>query len=207
MALAAKTLGIKAFIVMPKSSPVIKVNGVKRHGGEVILHGNDFDEAKAECIRLAAEKNYTFIPPFDDAKVIAGQGTCGVEILRQIRDDGPEAIFIPVGGGGLLAGVAAYVKQVRPSVKLMGVNTVDSDGMTQSLISGSKVELKTVGLFSDGTAVRAVGSENLRLCKRFVDGMVQCTNDEICAAIKDVFDDTRSILEPAGALGVAGLKR
>ncbi|KAI9145057.1 tryptophan synthase beta subunit-like PLP-dependent enzyme [Paraphysoderma sedebokerense] len=207
VALAAQTLNIPATILMPTFAPSIKVENVKRLGATVILHGNDFDEAKQEMYRLAVERGLVVIPPFDDPYVIAGQGTVGVEILRQVRQDRLDAIFVCVGGGGLLAGVAAYVKRIRPEVKVIGVNTIDSDAMTKSLQKGKRLELSEVGLFSDGSAVRLVGKETFRLCKALVDDMVLVTTDEICAAIKDTFEDTRSIVEPAGALGVAGLKK
>eukprot|EP00842_Homolaphlyctis_polyrhiza_P003804 jgi/Hompol1/4424/HPOL_003636-RA len=207
VALAASKLGIEATIVMPTFAPEIKVENVRRLGGKVVLFGNDFDEAKRECARLAKAENLTFIPPFDDPYVIAGQGTVGVEILRQIKQDRLDAIFVCVGGGGLIAGIAAYVKRIRPEIRIIGVNTVDSDGMYQSLLKGAPVEIKEAGLFSDGTSVRLPGAECVRICRDTVDDMVLVTTDDICAAIKDTFDDTRSILEPAGALGVAGLKR
>nr|KAJ3422783.1 hypothetical protein HK105_006336 [Polyrhizophydium stewartii] len=207
VALAASKLGIQATIVMPTFAPEIKVENVRRLGAKVVLFGRDFDEAKKECARLSKEQGLTFVPPFDDPYVIAGQGTVGVEILRQIRQDRLDAIFVCCGGGGLIAGIAAYVKRIRPEVKVIGVNTVDSDGMYQSLLQGKPVEIKEAGLFSDGTSVRLPGTECVRICRDLVDDMVLVTNDEICAAIKDAFDDTRSILEPAGALAVAGLKR
>ncbi|KAI9105315.1 tryptophan synthase beta subunit-like PLP-dependent enzyme [Phlyctochytrium arcticum] len=207
VALAAGKLGIKAVIVLPKFAPEVKIDAVRRLGAEVILAGDDFDAAKAECFKLVEERNLVFIPPFDDPYVIAGQGTVGVEILRQLRQDRLDAIFVCCGGGGLLAGIGAFVKRIRPDIRIIGVNTVDSDGMYQSLSQGQVVELPEAGLFADGTAVRKVGTETHRLCAKFVDDFVLVTNDEICAAIKDVFDDTRSILEPAGALSVAGCKR
>ncbi|ORY50904.1 threonine dehydratase I [Rhizoclosmatium globosum] len=189
VALAAKKLGIKATIVMPKHAPEIKVESVRRLGAEVVLHGSDFDEAKKECARLKDEKNLIYIPPFDDPYVIAGQGTIGVEILRQLQQDRLDASLI------------------RPDVKIIGVNAADSDGMYQSLIKGQPVEIPMAGLFADGTSVRLCGSENFRLCRSFVDDFVLVSTDEVCAAIKDTFDDTRSIIEPAGALAVAGVKK
>lgn len=207
VALASKKLGIKATIVMPTFAPEIKVDSVKRLGAQVIQTGNDFDEAKKACLKLAKENNLTFIPPFDDPYVIAGQGSVAVEILKQVRQERLDAIFVCCGGGGLLAGIAAYVKRIRPEVKVIGVNTVDSDAMYKALHKGSPVELTETGLFSDGTSVRLVGNETFRLCRKYVDDFVLVTNDEICAAIKDAFEDTRSILEPAGALALAGLKR
>ncbi|KAI3634469.1 hypothetical protein MIR68_007380 [Amoeboaphelidium protococcarum] len=207
VALAARHLNIKATIVMPTSASEIKVTSVRRLGATVVLSGSDLEEAKKECLRLAQENGYVFIPPFDDPYVIAGQGTCGMEILRQIRKEKIDAIFVPVGGGGLLAGIAAYVKRVQPNVRIIGVNTMDSAGLTQSLINGKLTVMDKVGLFSDGTAVRQVGQETFRICHNLVDDMILVSTDEICAAIKDVFDDTRSILEPSGALSVAGVKK
>ncbi|KAJ3284843.1 hypothetical protein HK104_009757 [Borealophlyctis nickersoniae] len=207
VSLAAQKLGIRAVIVMPTFAPEIKVESVRRMGADVRLVGDDFDEAKRECMRLVEEYGYTFVPPFDDKYVIAGQGTIGVEILRQLKQDRLDAIFVCCGGGGLIAGIAAYVKRIRPEVRIVGVNTIDSDSMYQSLQRGAPVELKEAGLFSDGTSIRLVGRENHRLCAKFVDDFVLVSNDEICAAIKDAYDDTRGILEPAGALGLAGLKR
>ncbi|KAI8928237.1 tryptophan synthase beta subunit-like PLP-dependent enzyme [Entophlyctis helioformis] len=207
VALAAGKLGISATIVMPLFAPEIKVDNVRRLGANVVLFGNDFDEAKKECARLATERNLIFVPPFDDPYVIAGQATVGVEILRQIRQERLDAIFVCCGGGGLIAGISAYVKRIRPEVRVIGVNTYDSDGMYQSLLKGEPVEIKEAGLFSDGTSVRLPGKECVRLALKHVDDMVLVSNDEICAAIKDTFDDTRSILEPAGALGLAGLKK
>ncbi|KAH6576639.1 hypothetical protein BASA60_004432 [Batrachochytrium salamandrivorans] len=207
VALAANKLGIKATIVMPTFAPEIKVENVRRLGATVVLFGNDFDAAKKECTRLAIEKDLIFIPPFDDPYVIAGQGTVGVEILRQIKQDRLDAIFVCCGGGGLIAGIAAYVKRIRPEVQIIGVNTHDSDSMFKSLCAGKQTEIKEAGLFADGTSIRLPGAECVRLCKELVDNMVLVSNDEICAAIKDTFDDTRSILEPAGAQSLAGLKR
>ncbi|KAI8915309.1 tryptophan synthase beta subunit-like PLP-dependent enzyme [Powellomyces hirtus] len=207
VALAAQKLNIKATICMPTISPSIKVESVRRLGAEVILIGDDFDQAKLECQRLVKEKNLVFVPPFDDPYVIAGQGTVGMEILRQLRQDRLDGIFVCCGGGGLLSGIGAFVKQIRPDIRLIGVNASDSDGMYQSLSQGQVVELPVAGLFADGTSVRRVGTENHRLCAKYVDDFVLVSNDEICAAIKDAFDDTRSILEPAGALGLAGCKR
>ncbi|KAF9288302.1 tryptophan synthase beta subunit-like PLP-dependent enzyme [Linnemannia elongata] len=207
VASAAKTMGIKATIVMPTPTPEIKSRNVLRLGSTVILHGKNFDEAKAECERLTKLENYTNIPPFDDPYVIAGQGTIGAEILRQHNLQEIDAIFCCVGGGGLIAGVAAYVKRVAPHIKIIGCETVDANAMTQSLKAGRRIELTDVGLFADGAAVKVVGEEPFRLCQSFVDEMVEVTNDEICAAIKDIFEDTRSIVEPAGGLAVAGCKK
>ncbi|KAJ3313225.1 hypothetical protein HDU76_002694 [Blyttiomyces sp. JEL0837] len=211
VALAAQKMGIQATIVMPTATPPIKWQNVKRLGATVVLHGTDFDEAKSECARLSIERGLTNIPPYDDPHVIAGQGTIGVEILRQVPQSLPgkgiDAIFVCVGGGGLAAGIAAYVKRLCPDVKVIGVETFDADAMTRSLKAGERVLLSQVGLFADGAAVRSVGEETFRICKDLIDEMVLVTTDEICAAIKDTFEDTRSIVEPAGALGVAGCKK
>src|ERR1043166_4336188 len=204
VALAAAKLGAKAIIVMPRTTPQIKVDAVRGFGGHVVLHGDNYDAAYAHACELMAQKNLTFVHPYDDPEVIAGQGTIGVEILKQ--QPNPDAIFVPVGGGGLLSGIAAYVKRVRPSVKVIGVEPVDADAMTRSLKKGRRVRLEQVGLFADGVAVKEVGKETFRLCRRFVDDMVLDDTDEMCAAIKDVFEDTRVVLEPAGALAVAGAK-
>ncbi|KAJ3084781.1 threonine ammonia-lyase [Rhizoclosmatium globosum] len=208
VALAAQKMGIKATIVMPLATPPIKVRNVKRLGAQVVLFGNDFDEAKGECTRLSALHKLTNIPPYDDPYVIAGQGTIGVELLRQVpKHQDVDAIFVCCGGGGLAAGIASYVKRVAPHIKIIGVETYDSDAMTKSIKAGKRVLLDEVGLFADGAAVRLVGEETFRICKDLVDEMVLVTTDEICAAIKDIFEDTRSIVEPAGALGMAGMKR
>jgi threonine dehydratase len=207
VALAAQNLGIKATIIMPTFAPEIKVENVRRLGADVVLFGNNFDEAKRECARICEERALTFIPPYDDPLVIAGQGTVGMEILSQMKQTRLDAIFVCCGGGGLLAGIAAFVKRVRPEVRIIGVNTFDSDSMRQSLINGTPTDIKTAGLFSDGTSIRIVGTECVKVCKHYVDDMVLVSNDEICAAIKDCFEETRSILEPAGALGIAGMKR
>ncbi len=205
VALAAQRLGCRAVIVMPVTTPRVKVDAVRSRGAEVILHGDSFNEAHTRATGIQAEQELTFVHPFDDPDVIAGQGTIGMEILRQ--NQGPiDAIFVAIGGGGLISGIAAYVKQVRPEIKVIGVQTVDSDAMRQSLAAGRRIELAEVGLFSDGTAVKKVGEETFRLCRQFVDEILLVDTDAICAAIKDVFEDTRSILEPAGALAVAGLK-
>ncbi|RKP22403.1 tryptophan synthase beta subunit-like PLP-dependent enzyme [Syncephalis pseudoplumigaleata] len=195
VALSARKMGIRATIVMPRATPDIKVRSVRRLGAEVVLYGADFDEAKRECARLAAEQSLTNIPPFDDPYVIAGQGTVGVEILRQCPMDAQlEVIFCAVGGGGLIAGIASYVKRILPHVKIIGVETYDANAMYQSLEAGERVEIDEVGLFADGTAVRQVGRETFRLCKELLDGV-------------DVFEDTRSIVEPSGALSLAGAKK
>ncbi|MBS3963132.1 MAG: threonine ammonia-lyase, biosynthetic [Methylomonas sp.] len=206
VALAARKLGIKALIVMPRTTPDIKVKSVKTHGAKTVLHGDSYDEAYAHAMELVAEKAMTFIHPYDDPDVIAGQGTVAMEILRQ-HHGAIEALFVPVGGGGLVAGIAAYVKFVRPEVKVIAVEPDDADCLNQALRAGQRVVLKQVGLFADGVAVKQVGEEPFRLARHFVDEVVTVSTDEICAAIKDIFDDTRSVAEPAGALAVAGLKK
>ncbi|RKO88313.1 tryptophan synthase beta subunit-like PLP-dependent enzyme [Blyttiomyces helicus] len=261
VALAASKLGIRAIIVMPVVTPPIKWRNVRRLGAEVVLFGNDFDEAKAECARLAAvsfgegvgaavdtgdgvherwgveqsagvkgvrrqrsgsgvlgkacaisdfrrfaKTATSTFPPTDDPYVIAGQGTVGVEILRQCSSP-ITAIFVCVGGGGLISGIASYVKRLHPRTRIIGVETYDADAMTRSLLASERITLPHVGLFADGAAVRSVGEETFRIAREFVDGMVRVSTDEICAAIKDAFEDTRSILEPAGALGLAGAKK
>lgn len=207
VALAAARLGIKAHIFMPTMAPLIKVDNIRRLGAEVIMIGSSFDETKRECLRHSQESNWVFIPPFDDPFVIAGQGTIGMEILKQIDSERLDAVFVAVGGGGLISGVAAYIKRVRPEVRVIGCNTVDSDAMLQALRLGTNIKLDHVGIFSDGTAVAQVGTETLKLAQRYVDDMVTVGTDEICSAIKDVFDDTRAVLEPSGALAIAGMKR
>lgn len=192
---------------MPVGTPVIKHGNVSRLGANVVLHGLDFDAAKAECNRLQKLHGLTNIPPFDDPYVIAGQGTIGAEILRQADLSKLEAIFCCVGGGGLIAGTGVYVKRIAPHVKIIGVETYDANALVQSLKVGRRVTLKEVGLFADGAAVKTVGEETFRICSEVVDQVIQVDTDDICAAIKDVFEDTRSILEPAGALSLAGLKK
>ena len=206
VALASQRLGCRAVIVMPVTTPEMKVRSVAARGAEVVLHGDTYDEACAEAKRLERERGLTFIHPFDDPEVIAGQGTIGLEILRQCSEP-PDAIYVAVGGGGLIAGVAAYVKSLWPRVQVIGVEPVDADAMTRSLACGERVRLEQVGLFADGVAVRQVGELTFELAREYVDAMVTVDTDEICAAIKDVFEDTRSILEPAGALAVAGMKK
>ncbi|MEY3464319.1 MAG: threonine ammonia-lyase, biosynthetic [Cyanobacteriota bacterium] len=205
VALAAQKLRCRAVIVMPVTTPEVKVKAVAARGAEVVLHGDNYDAACAEASRLGAERGLTFIHPFDDPEVIAGQGTIGMEILRQCSAP-PDAIYLAVGGGGLIAGVASFVKAVWPQVQIVGVEPVDADAMAQSLARGERVRLEQVGLFADGVAVRQVGEHTFALARQTVDRMVTVDTDAICAAIKDVFEDTRSILEPAGALAVAGLK-
>ena len=206
VALSAGKLGCRAVIVMPATTPEVKVRAVRALGGEVVLHGETYDECSAEARKRCAEEGFTYIHPFDDPEVIAGQGTIGLEIMRQCPEP-PDAIYVAVGGGGLIAGIAAYVKQLWPSTEIIGVEPLDADAMTQSIEKGERVELTQVGLFADGVAVRKVGEHTFELAKKFVDRMVRVDTDAICAAIKDVFEDTRSILEPAGALAIAGLKQ
>lgn len=206
VALSAKKLGIKSLIVMPKTTPEIKVNSVRARGAKVILFGDAFDDAYAHAKTLAKEKKMTFVHPYDDPEVIAGQGTVAMEILRQKTDD-IEAIFVPVGGGGLIAGIAVYAKFVRPDIKIIGVEPDDSNCLQQALKACKRVTLKQVGLFADGVAVRQIGKEPFRLARSLVDEVMTVSTDEICAAIKDIFDDTRSVPEPAGALAIAGLKK
>ena len=192
---------------MPSGTPSIKHHNVSRLGGLVVLHGDDFDSAKAEAYRLEKLHGLTNIAPFDDPYVIAGQGTIGMELLRQTNLQQLEAIFCCVGGGGLIAGIGVYIKRIAPHVKIIGVETFDANAMVQSLEERKRVVLRDVGLFADGAAVKTVGEETFRLCTEVVDEIVQVTTDETCAAIKDVFEDTRSIVEPAGALALAGLKK
>lgn len=206
VALAAHKMNIAALIVMPKTTPEIKVAAVRDLGAQIELSGNSYDDAYEHARALAQERGLTFIHPYDDPDVIAGQGTVAVEILRQHEGE-LHAIFVPVGGGGLIAGVAAYVKALRPEVKIIGVEPDDAPTLYSALRAGERVTLDQVGLFADGVAVRQVGEEPFRLARRLVDEVVLVSTDEICAAIKDTFDDTRSIAEPAGALGVAGVKK
>ncbi len=205
VALAAQRLGCDAVIVMPTTTPQIKVQAVKSRGAKVVLHGDSYDEALAHARKLEKQKKLTFVHPYDDPDVIAGQGTVGMEILHQWTKP-IHAIFVPVGGGGLISGIAVYLKTLRPEIKIIGVEPVDADAMYRSLKKKERVVLAQVGLFADGVAVKQVGEETFRLCRKYVDEVVLVDTDEICAAIKDVFTDTRSILEPAGALGVAGAK-
>jgi threonine dehydratase len=205
VAYSARQLGLRAVIVMPKTTPEIKIEAVRAMGAEVVLAGDSYSEAKAHCDGLVAESGLAFVHPFDDPLVIAGQGTIGEEILRQCHGR-MDAVFVPVGGGGLIAGVAGYVKALMPRVKVIGVEPFEADAMYRSLEAGKRVRLDRVGIFADGVAVREVGEETFRIARECVDGVVRVTNDEICAAIKDVFDETRSVMEPAGALAVAGLK-
>jgi len=207
VAYAAAKFGLSAKIVMPCPTPAIKVDGVREFGKEfveIILHGDTYDEAAAEAMRLVKEEGRVLIHPFDDPATIAGQGTIGLEIVKQMTGKPIDAIFCCVGGGGLLAGVSAYVKRVRPEVRMIGVEATDAASMTASLLAGRRVELKEVGLFADGAAVKLVGEETFRLCQNLVDEMITVSTDEICAGIKQTFLETRTIMEPAGALGIAG---
>ena len=206
VALAAQRLGCRAVVVMPVTTPRLKVDAVKALGADVVLQGDSYSDAYAHALTLQRKQRLSFVHPFDDPDVIAGQGTIGMEILRQHQ--GPlDAVFVAVGGGGLICGVAAYLKSVRPEVRIVGVQTRDSDAMARSMRAGKRIELAEVGLFSDGTAVKMVGVETFRLARQSVDEFVLVDTDEVCAAIKDVFQDTRTVLEPAGALGVAGIKQ
>ncbi|MDB5978222.1 MAG: ilvA [Nevskia sp.] len=207
VALAAKRLGIPAWIVMPRTTPAIKVDAVRLLGGRAVLHGDAFDDAAAHAATLAEEKGLASIPPYDDADVIAGQGTVGKEILEQIGTGPLDAVFVPTGGGGLLAGIAAYIKAVRPGVQVISVEPEDSDCMAQALEAGRRVKLAQVGLFADGVAVRQAGAEPFRVARETVDAAIRVSIDEICAAIRDLFQENRSLPEPAGALAVAGVKR
>ncbi|PSJ45354.1 threonine ammonia-lyase, biosynthetic [Zobellella endophytica] len=205
VALSAAKLGIDATIVMPVVTPDIKVESVRRFGGLVVLHGNNFDEAYAHCQELAQARGLTLIPPFDDEDVIAGQGTIGRELLEQ--DTRLTHVFVPVGGGGLAAGVAVYIKQLLPQVKVIGVEAEGSACLKAALKAGEIVTLDRVSMFADGVAVKRMGTETFRLCREYLDGVVTVTSDEICAALKDIFEDTRAIAEPSGALSLAGLKK
>jgi threonine dehydratase len=205
VALAAQRLGCRAVIVMPITTPRIKVDAVAARGAEVVLHGDSYSEAYAKAMQIKKKRGLAFVHPSDDPDVIAGQGTIGMEILRQ-HPSTIDAIFVPVGGGGLISGIASYVKRVRPGVKVIGVEPVDADAMTRSLKAGRRIKLDHVGLFADGVAVKEVGRETFRLCRSLVDEMVLADTDAMCAAIKDVFEDTRVVLEPAGALAIAGAK-
>ena len=206
VALSAKRLGCKAVIVMPTTTPDVKIDAVRALGAEVVLHGDSFSDAYSHALILEKKQHLTFVHPFDDPDVIAGQGTIGMEILRQHAEP-IDAIFVAIGGGGLISGIAAYVKQIRPEIKIIGVQTIDSDAMVRSVRAGRRVTLTDVGLFSDGTAVKQVGIETFRLTRELVDDYILVDTDAICAAIKDVFQDTRSVLEPAGALALAGAKQ
>ena len=206
VALGAHRLGTRAVIVMPTTTPQLKIDAVKALGGEVVLHGDSYSDAHTHALTLQKKQGLTFVHPFDDPDVIAGQGTIAMEMLRQHQ--GPlDAVFVAIGGGGLISGVAAYIKAVRPEVKVIGVQMNDSNAMIQSVRAGKRVQLDDVGLFSDGTAVKLVGQETFRLARKLVDDYIEVDTDAVCAAIKDVFVDTRSIVEPAGALAVAAIKQ
>jgi threonine dehydratase len=205
VALSAQSLGCKAMIVMPVTTPQVKIDAVKSRGGEVVLFGDSYTDAYKHALTLQEKKGLTFVHPFDDPDVIAGQGTIGMEILRQ-HQGALDAVFVAIGGGGLISGVAAYIKQVRPEIKVIGVQTEDSCAMFQSIKAGKRIELKEVGLFADGTAVKLVGAETFALTRQLVDDIILVDTDAVCAAIKDVFQETRSILEPSGALAIAGAK-
>lgn len=206
VALAGRTMGIRAVVVMPVTTPSIKVEAVRALGGEVVLHGITYDDAYAHAQELVQSQGLTFVHPFDHPDIIAGQGTVGLEILRQHRGS-LDAIFVPTGGGGLLAGIASYVKALYPEIRVIGVEPEESPTMHAALAAGHPVTLPQVGIFCDGVAVRRAGDETFRLCRELVDEVVLVTNDEVCAAIQDIFEDTRAVMEPAGALGVAGIKR
>jgi threonine dehydratase len=207
VALAARKRGIPSTIVMPQTTPQIKVQAVIDFGGDVVLHGDDYDQAYEHALTLARERQLSFIHPFDDPDVIAGQGTIGMEILRQHPGEDIDAIFVAIGGGGLIAGIAAYVKYLFPKIRIIGVEPEDADAMFQSLQARKRVTLDRVGIFADGVAVRRVGEETFRLAREYVDEVLTVTTDEMCAAIQDIFEDNRTIVEPAGALAVAGIKR
>lgn len=208
VAYSARQMGIPATIVMPVATPAIKYNNVRRLGARVVLYGEDFDAAKGECDRLAAEEGLTNIPPFDHPLVVAGQGTIALEVLRQLKAKKLSAVFVAIGGGGLISGVGSYIKRLAPYAKVIGVETFDADTMYQSLKQNKRITLDSVGLFADGTAVKTIGEETFRTCQEFgIDEVVRVNTDEISAAIKDVFEDTRSIMEPSGAMTVAGMKR
>ncbi|SEN18278.1 threonine dehydratase [Pseudomonas sp. ok272] len=206
VALAARELGIAATIVMPESTPELKVIGVRSRGADAVLHGASFPFALAYALNLAAQTGRTFVSPFDDPDVIAGQGTVAMEILRQHQ--GPlDAIFVPVGGGGLIAGIAAYVKYLRPQIRIVGVESEHSACLQAALRAGERVVLPSVGTFADGVAVAQIGAYGFQVCRDYVDEVLTVSDDELCAAIKNIYDDTRSITEPSGALAVAGIKQ
>ncbi len=206
VALSAREMGVKATIVMPKTTPDIKVQSVRKYGAKAVLIGDAYDDAYKHALELSQEKGMTLVHPYDDPEVIAGQGTIAMEILRQ-HSGKIDAVFIPVGGGGLIAGMAAYIKYLFPDIRVVGVEPEDAPTLHHALAAKRRVTLKQVGIFADGVAVKQIGKETYRLCKQLVDEVVLVSSDEICAAIKDIFDDTRSIAEPAGALSVAGLKK
>ncbi|MEX2607882.1 MAG: threonine ammonia-lyase, biosynthetic [Kiritimatiellia bacterium] len=206
VALSGRKLGVKTCIVMPGTTPMIKVDAVRNWGGEVVLFGDSYQEAQGEAMRRMVEQDLIYIHPYDDPEVIAGQGTIGLELLRQLDPETVDAVFVPIGGGGLISGIGACMKALYPHIRIVGVEPIDAASMTQSLSAGRIVELSEVGLFADGVAVKKVGANTFALCQEVVDEMITVDTDAICAAIKDVFEDTRTILEPAGALAVAGCK-
>jgi threonine dehydratase len=206
VAFSGQKLGVRTMIVMPVTTPAIKVHACRERGAEIVLHGDSYSDAEAHAYRLQEELGLTFVHPYDDPLVIAGQGTIGLELSQQMRATGYH-VFVPIGGGGLIAGIAVFLKSICPGLKIIGVEPDDSDAMTQSVRSGQRVTLDQVGIFVDGVAVRRVGAHTFDLVRQYVDDFVQVSTDEVCAAIKDVFEDTRAIQEPAGALAVAGLKR
>ena len=206
VALSALKLNCSATILMPITTPLVKVNAVKNLKAKVILFGDNYDETYKEALRISEEKDLCFIHPFDDPDVIAGQGTIAIEIEQQLIKP-PDAIYVAVGGGGLIAGISLYIKKIWPKVKIIGVEPEDADAMTKSLKNLEIIELSSVGQFADGVAVKKVGEKTFEIAKKYIDKMITVNTDEICAAIKDVFEDTRSILEPAGALSIAGMKK
>lgn len=206
VALSAKKLGCRAVIVMPITTPIVKVDAVKRLGGEVVLSGESYNEAYEQAKIIEKKENLVFIHPFDDPDVIAGQGTVGMEILHQ-HPNIIDFVFIPIGGGGLCAGIASYIKQLRPEIKIIGVQTEDSDAMLRNIKEGKRFHINEVGLFADGTAVKLVGEETFKLVKKYVDDFIHVNTDEICSAIKDIFQDTRTVVEPSGAMSVAAAKK
>ena len=206
LALAANRMEVKATIVMPRTTPLIKVDAVRNYGAKVVLHGDSFEEAAAHAMRMVEEKNMIYVHPFDDPDVIAGQGTVGMEIVRQHQQP-LDALFVPVGGGGLIAGVAAYVKYVWPQTRIIAVEPEDAACLKLAFDRGRRATLPEVGLFAEGCAVAQIGKETFRVIRETVDEVITASTDEMCAAIKDIFEDTRSIAEPAGALALAGMKK
>jgi threonine dehydratase len=210
VAMSARKLGIRAVIVMPVTTPQLKVDAVRGFGGEVVLHGDSYSDAHAHAVALQKKQGLTFVHPFDDPDVIAGQGTIAMEVLRQLQrlgSDRLDAVFVAIGGGGLISGVANYIKAVRPEIKVIGVQMTDSDAMMRSVAERQRVTLPDVGLFADGTAVKLVGEETFRIARELVDDYIAVDTDAVCAAIKDIFVDTRSIVEPSGAMAVAAIKQ
>ena len=205
VALSAKYLGIRANIIMSKKTSQIKINNVKSLQGNVILYGDSFDEAQKECIRLAKKNNGIIIHPFDDHEIIAGQGTIATEILESLYDI--DILFCPIGGGGLMAGISEYIKSKKPSIKIIGIETIKSNAMKLSIKNNKRIKLDNIDKFTEGTAVRKVGEKTFKICKKYVDEIIEVSTDELCLAIKSIFEDTRSLVEPAGALCVAGIKK